>query len=324
MQKRGKTANGKQRWMCLACQKSTLRHRHDRTLFWRRKLFETWITGNRSLTEVAQGLGVTRQTLERWFAVFWDEPPPALPPVPNLKHEVLVIDAIYLAGRFHAALIGRTPTRPVHYSFALRESFVSWLEFSEGLGAASAPFAVVLDGQRGGLAMVKALWPSALVQRCLAHVTRRVKNKLTLNPKTEAGRELRALTNALFNVWTPEDRDAWLKAFQVWEDQWLPLALAKTKGLNQNGRQTWWYTHKNLRGGYIHLKNALPNLFTYVNHPNIPRTTNHVEGGINSRLKELIYRHRGFSLLQKQILVATFLVLKGTSESRQKPPQNVT
>ena len=148
------------------------------------------------------------------------------------------------------------------------------------------------------------------MQRCLAHVTRNVKNKLTRNPKTEAGQELRALTNALFEVWTPGQRDAWLKAFHAWELEYLVLATAKTKGLNKNGRLTWWYTHKNLRGGYIHLKNALPNLFTYTNYTDIPRTTNHVEGGINSRLKELIYRHRGFSLLQKQTLVATFLVLK--------------
>lgn len=315
MQKRGKTAQGKQRWLCVACQKSTLRQRHDRTVFWRRKLFFAWLTGNQSLTEIAQGLGVKRQTIERWFAVFWNEPPPALLPVPDLTHEVIIIDAIYLSGRFNAALIGRTPDRPVHYSFALRESFLSWLEFGQELGLrpTSAPFAVVLDGQRGGLAAVAVLWPEAKLQRCLAHVTRRVKNKLTQKPKTEAGQELRALTNALFNVWTPQQRDAWLKEFQDWEGQWLPLVLAKTKGLNQDGKLTWWYTHKNLRGGYIHLKNAIPNLFTYIEYAKIPRTTNHVEGGINSRLKELLYRHRGLSLSQKQTLVAVFLALKSTS-----------
>lgn len=307
MQRRGKSANGKQRWLCVACHKSTLRQRHDRTEFHRRKLFAAWLTGNRSLTEVAQSIGLTRQTLERWFAVFWNEPPPELPPIPDLSNEVLIIDAIYLSGRFNAALIGRTRQRPVHYTFAMRESFLSWLEFGQRL---SVPFAVVLDGQRGGLAVVKTLWPHAKVQRCLAHVTRRVKNKLTRNPKTEAGQNLRALTNALFKVWAPQERDAWLKEFQAWEGEFLPLALAKTKGLNQNGRQTWWYTHKNLRGGYIHLKNAIPNLFTYTEHPNIPRTTNHVEGGINARLKELLRRHRGLSLKQKQTLAVTFLAFK--------------
>lgn len=313
MQKYGRTAAGTQRWRCLVCQKSNVRERPDRTEFWRRKLFARWLTGNQSLTEIAQGLAVTRQTLERWFAVFWNEPPPELPSVPDLTHEILIIDAIYLSRRFNAALIGRTRQRTVHYSFALRESFASWLEFGQGLRPSLAPFAVVLDGQRGGLAMAKALWPNTKVQRCLAHVTRRVKNKLTRNPKTEAGQELRALTNALFGVWTVTERDSWLKEFQAWETQFLSLALAKTKGVNKNGRQTWWYTHKNLRGGYIHLKNAIPNLFTYTKFPTIPRTTNHVEGGINSRLKELLRRHRGLGLKQKQTLVAVFLVFKSTS-----------
>lgn len=313
MQKYGRTVAGAQRWRCLVCKKSAVRERLDLTEFHRRRRFQEWLIGTESLTRVAQGLGLTRQTLERWFAPFWREPPPGLPPVPDLSREVLIIDAIYLSGRFNAALIGRTPDRPVHYSFALRESFFSWLEFGQRLRPPSAPFAIVLDGQRGGLAAVKTLWSQAKLQRCLAHVTRNVKNKLTRNPKTEAGQELRALTNALFTVWTPEDRDTWLRAVQDWEEQFLPLALAKTKGLNQNGRLVWWYTHKNLHGAYIHLKNALPNLFTYVEHPTIPRTTNHIEGGINARLKELLGRHRGLSLTQKQTLVAIFLVSKSTS-----------
>jgi len=38
------------------------------------------------------------------------------------------------------------------------------------------------------------------------------------------------------------------------------------------------------------------------------RTTNHIEGGINSRLKELVHRHRGLGDEQKQVFVAwTFL-----------------
>jgi len=307
MQKYGRTSSGRQRWRCLVCQVSCLRERPDLTRSNRRSLFEKWLTGTRSLAEVAEDCGVTRQTLERWFSVFWNEPLPTLPLPPSFESEILVIDAIYLGGRFNAALIGRTPSSPVHYSFALRESFVSWMEFGFDL---PTPFAVVLDGQRGGLAAVKTLWPEAKLQRCMAHVTRNTKNKLTRQPKTEAGQVLRVLTSALFKVRTPKERDIWLEHFHAWEEQFLPLALARTKGANTSGRQTWWYTHKSLRGAYIHLRNALPNLFTYVEYPNIPRTTNHVEGGINARLKELLGRHRGLSLKQKQTLVAMFLASK--------------
>lgn len=312
MQKYGRTSIGKQRWKCLACETSNIQKRPDRTLFHRKCLFSEWLAGTQTLTEIATVRGITRQTLERWFAPFWDEQPPALP-VSDLANEVLVIDAIYLGDRVNAALIGRTPTQPIHYSFAPRESFLSWMEFGYGLRSHAAPFTVVLDGQRGGLAAVKTLWPKAKIQRCMAHVTRNVKNKLTRNPKIEAGQRLRALTNALFCVWTPEERDVWLVGFHDWEARFLPIATEKTRGLSVSGKSTWWYTHKNLRGGYIHLRNALPNLFIYIDHPNVPRTTNHIEGGINARLKELLHRHRGLSLKQKQTLVAIFLASISTS-----------
>lgn len=313
MQKYGRTSVGAQRWHCLVCKKSSLRTRPDLTQVNRRVLFESWLTSTDALDKIADHHKVSLKTLQRWFTPFWSEPPPALPPVPDLTLEVLIIDAIYLSRRVNAALIGRTPARPVHYSFALRESYASWMEFGQGLCSHGAPFAVVLDGQRGGIAAVAILWPQARLQRCLAHVTRNVKNKLTRNPKTEAGQELRALTNALFKVWTPEDRDDWLLSFEDWEDQFRAVANEKTRAVNQNGRLVWWYTHKNLHGEYIHLKNALPNLFTSVDHPNIPRTTNHIEGGINARLKELLGRHRGISLTKKQTLVAIFLASKSTS-----------
>jgi hypothetical protein len=85
-------------------------------------------------------------------------------------------------------------------------------------------------------------------------------------------------------------------------------------------KRTWWYTHRNLRAARSLIRNALPHLFTFVRYPQIPRTTNHVEGGINSRLKELIHRHRGLSQDRKQVLVAQHLAQK----NRQKPPRNVT
>jgi len=34
------------------------------------------------------------------------------------------------------------------------------------------------------------------------------------------------------------------------------------------------------------LLNALPHLFTFIEHPYLRRTTNHAEGGVNNRLKE--------------------------------------
>lgn len=81
----------------------------------------------------------------------------------------------------------------------------------------------------------------------------------------------------------------------------------KTYYFGDNGKKRWWYKHRTLRGMQSHINNALPHLFEYVRSPQIPRTTNFLEGGINARVKELLRRHRGLSLTKRLALVAYFL-----------------
>ena len=52
----------------------------------------------------------------------------------------------------------------------------------------------------------------------------------------------------------------------------------------------------------------------------IPRTTNYVEGGINSQLKEKLKLHRGLNQTHQQRLVDWYLY---TRTSNPKPPRNV-
>jgi hypothetical protein len=69
------------------------------------------------------------------------------------------------------------------------------------------------------------------------------------------------------------------------------------------------------------LTQALDNLFAHIECPGVPSTTNLVEGGINSRIKELLHRHRGMSLEHKKAIVAYFL----NSRNRpQKPTRKFT
>jgi hypothetical protein len=67
-----------------------------------------------------------------------------------------------------------------------------------------------------------------------------------------------------------------------------------------------------LRSARSHLNNALPYLFTFIIEvPGVPRTSSHVEGGVNARLKEQrIRRHRGLSFERKRAVAAFFLASK--------------
>lgn len=166
MQKRGRTAAGTQRWYCRSCALSAVRKRPDTKDRHHRMLFTRWLTGNRSLPEVAHDYGISRRTLIRWFAPLWGRI--RQPLVLNLDPcAIYILDGVYLSGRENAALICRTMTAQLSWMFAVRESFASWLAFLKNL---PAPDVVVIDGQKGLLAAILCLWPQAKIQRCLVHI----------------------------------------------------------------------------------------------------------------------------------------------------------
>ena len=287
------------------------RERHHRTLFTR------WLTGNRSLTEIADEYGVSRGTLVRWFAPIWEQvqPPTRLRQTPCA---VYILDGVYLSGRENAALICRTMTVQIAWMFSERETLANWKEFLSNL---PTPGAVVIDGQKGLLAASLCLWPHAAIQRCLVHIERLARIKLTRQPKTAAGKELLRLVQRLFAVKTKKQRRRWLCVYRRWERRHAAFLKERSYSEPKAGaKRNWWYTHRNIRAARSLVRNALPHLFTFIDHQHVPSTTNHVEGGVNNRLKELVHRHRGLPQARKRVLVAEHLAKK----NGEKPPRNVT
>jgi hypothetical protein len=316
MQRRGKTAAGSQRWLCISCNQSSVRNRPDTTKYYRQKLFVEWVTGTKTLTDFALRRGIERRTLERWFTPFWLDPPkPILPS--SLEGQVLILDATSLKAREWIVLIARTPHSVVSWLFAPRENYESWLNL---LLKIPQPAVIVCDGQRGMLAVAKRLWPDVRIQRCLIHVKRQAEAWLTQHPRAEAGLQLQPILRELTRVRTRRQKRRWIRQLKAWCKRHDAFLKERTVNPYPDGQRKWWYTHRKLRGVRSLIVNSLPYLFTFIGHPEIPRTTNHVEGGINARIKELRHRHRGLKLNQLELLVGHFLKTK----QLQKPPRNVT
>ena len=70
------------------------------------------------------------------------------------------------------------------------------------------------------------------------------------------------------------------------------------------------YTHPRIRSAYRSLVTNLPYLFTYKNHKTLPisNTTNALEGGVFSHMKNMISLHRGLSKSIKITLVDFYLL----------------
>jgi len=224
------------------------------------------------------------------------------------------MDGLYFADN-NCVLISRTPDSVVNWMFVERENTTTWTSFFK---LHFQPQVIVIDGQRGLLKAVHDFWPDTNIQRCMVHIQRLALSRLTLHPKTLAGQQLRPLVLSLTHIRTRRQKRKWLGRYYQWRKKYEAFLKEKSQPTNPNTKRKWWYTHKRLRSIRSLLNKSIPNLFYYVSHPNVPRSTNHVES-TNSTVKELLRIHRGLPPNRQRKMIALFLRSK-----TKKPTRNVT
>lgn len=176
----------------------------------------------------------------------------------------------------------------------------------------------VIDGHKACNAAIKKLHPEAQIQRCMVHVQRFCRTFLTQNPHYTHGRKLLILVNQLSHVRTKRQKRRWVHAYSSWRKKSDTFLKQKTYYLKDT-KVRWRYTHRSLRRVRTHIDNAIEDLFRYVSGAGVvPRDTNHIEGGVNSRLKELIQRHRGLSVMKTRLLTTLFLEQKCSKKPTRK------
>ena len=168
-----------------------------------------------------------------------------------------------------------------------------------------APDVLVTDGLRGAEAACREAWPGTRIQRCLVHVQRNTRTDLTSRPKLEAGKELKKLSDKLTAVHDAEAAARWGEALNAWHIRWKDFIAERTYARDdpmspKASRQEWWWTHQELRRCYRRLERLFREgkLFAFLD-PGltaggpVPRTTNRLEGGVNSPLKHMLLDHHG-------------------------------
>ncbi|MBI4175059.1 IS1249 family transposase [Candidatus Berkelbacteria bacterium] len=315
LQKWGRTAAGSQRWRCPSCTSTNIRSRPDLARAFLLERFVAWLLGKQSQAE----LSVPDRTWRQQIAWCWNIAPKPSPP--NEIHPILLLDGIRIGG--FVCLIARTPTAVIAWRWVGWESSWTWSALLEKI---PAPTIVVCDGQKGILRAIARCWPQTKIQRCLFHVWQNVRAKLTLHPQTTAGQELLQLTRGLWLVNTTNHAWNWQRSLEAWFVRYGSFIQERTYFEQPiSHRRRWWYTHRGIRSAYRQHKELViaDQLFVYLDRTLtdeiIPRTTNHVEGGINSQLRTKLKLHRGLSQLHQQRLVEWYLYSRMAS---QKPTRN--
>lgn len=318
MIKWGRTTQGIQRWRCTACGISACRKRSDTAERNTERGALNWLTDFVSLTKRAKQQGVHRTTLSRRFeriVIKAKTIPLRLLP----KSLVIILDGTKIAPNTIVLVAYEYISKqPLAWAFVEREKFESWGDFLMPIEQTYPVHAFVSDGQKGLKKAISLLFPDALHQRCIAHVVRLSLSWLTKHPQSEAARELRSLVCTLGSVVTEDDAKQWEADLLAWDKRHAEFLAQKSINLVTRRKP---YTHRKLRAVRSLILNALPDLFRYTKDARIPSTTNDVEGGINSPLKDLLHRHRGITKEEKMVLVSQYLYNRRMKKS---PTRNAT
>jgi hypothetical protein len=154
---------------------------------------------------------------------------------------------------------------------------------------------VTIDGRIG----IKEVFSAYPTQICQWHFQINILHKTTLNPRTPLGQNLKYIATHFIN--------------QRWSKQHLSYAFetlnkSNIDFLNEKNHNNQ-YVHRKLRSAMRTIKTNLNNIFTFQDCPQlqIPNTTNHLDGGINPKIKKLVYDHRGLSKPRRNKLIEVLL-----------------
>jgi hypothetical protein len=261
--------------------------------------FLGWLTGKDSQEQISP---VSGRTFRRHHSWCWNVSPVIA--VTGEIYDEVQLDGTYLAhGWCLLVAINGATGQMIAWQWCDSEKTASWTAL---LSRIPPPRVVVTDGGSGLASALKACWPQTKVQRCLVHVQRNVRIYLTMNPHTDAGRSLRALSLALTRIRTAEEAAAWQVKLHTWHQIYAPLINAKTylkdtstRPATARANATWWWTHERLRKAYQLLARLVRQgtLFTYLDPDwaglTISSTANRIEGGTNHPIKNMLRLHRG-------------------------------
>ena len=142
-----------------------------------------------------------------------------------------------------------------------------------------------IDGNPPLSLALQKQWPEIVLQRCLVHIQRQGLSWCRRNPKRADARHLRELFLEATAIHTVAEQALFLERARTWEQKYgSRIATTPEHG----------YIFSDLKQARSMLLTALPNMFHYLFHASIARSTNPLEGYF-ARLKQRYRQHRGLA-----------------------------
>ena len=302
--------NGKQRYFCKQCNFSFILLRHDvknkNEFIW----FKKWIIERQVYKYLVRDSGYSQSKIQRIFNQYLNSAP--VIEIRSKTRVHLLIDGSYFPNGLCLILYYDHNLRYVQlYRETNQEKYTEIKEDLQNLKKLGVDvYSVTCDGHKAILKSIKKVFPNAIIQRCLVHIKRQVRNYLSSKPKLEQSASLLKLSNQITSIKSIEDSNIWLGAFFNWYKINHEFINQKTQSQN-TGR--FWYTHKNLHAAFSLLENAIPNMFNYLDDEQIPNTTNRIENYF-THLKDKLRIHRGLRFEAKKNFIKWYLYMKNNPD----------
>ncbi len=283
--------SGRQRYKCKDCQSCFTPSRPDVSASNRFVWFRKWVLGKRRIEDIAKDSGYSTRQLRRWFDAYLADVPEWKIRRSSLCH--VLIDGTWFSEK-HCLIVYRDADSrsTVYYRFAEDEKeheIIRDLQTLKLLGLRIASFTT--DGGDDIIRAIRYVYPDAIRQRCIVHIERECLGWLTQHPRSSAGILLRRLVCQISHIKTANDKLYWIKELNRWHEDYEEFIKQKTVN-KETGEVT--YTHDSVRRAYVHLHRAIPNMFKYIDAPDVPNNTNSIESFFG-HLKDNLRIHRGLS-----------------------------
>ena len=299
MQLNGKSRHGRQRWLCCECGRTfgwqNPSNKHLKERIW----FVRWIVEGYTIKQLSEQSGHSFSTMRRMIA-HWLLKPPGHSEVPSTPR-YLIFDGTFLEQRQGVFAVMDAPRFSVLYGApGISESPSDLLSFCASLAQRGlCPKSATVDGNPHLIKVLRSLWPGITIQRCLVHIQRQGLSWCRVNPKRTDARYLRELFLQVMSINTKADRKRFIAQVKEWEQKYgYRIAIS---------RETGW-VFSDLRRARSMLLSALPDMFHYLSDPNIPKSTNPLEGYF-ARLKRRYYQHRGLTKQHRDTYFKWYLQL---------------
>lgn len=250
--------------------------------------------------------GMSQSRLQRMFSDYLKSPPENL--IKSKSNVHLLIDGTYFSNGLCLILYYDYDIQYVQlFRETNNEKFKEIKEDLENLKKLGVDvYSVTCDGHKAILKAVAKIYPNAVIQRCLVHVKRQIKNYLSGNPKLVQSKELLVISQKITGIKAIDQAAEWLLKTDEWYRK--NKSFIEEKVFNEETKR-WWYRHKSLHQAWGHLANALPHLFSYLNDEGIPYSSNQIEGYF-SHLKEKLTLHRGLRFEKKKNFIKWYIYFK--------------